>query len=459
MFVAAPLRRLGERSIPDFLARRYRSEVVRQVAVVITELVILAYLLPQAVGAGLAWELLGQGSLPGLSQYGTGIVVSTVLVASMVVIGGMRGTTWNQALQFVVLVGILTWLVLAVLSDGFSYGAEVARLSAEPLQGLTAGPDGVPRVATVVSRITGEPARFSDPGARYGAFGQVALVVTLVFGTTGLPHVMNRFLTSPSGRAALMTAVWVVGLVGGFYSMAVLLGTAARSLIPGATADHAWLRALTIDGVLEVPEYALISLGRLFGGDAGLSVVTTGAVIAIMSTVAGLLLAASATWGNDVYERWINPAASRRQALAAGRVAVGVLAVVSAVLGLLLDPDQLTGSIPSVIAGLVTAAFGIAGSTLAPVIVIGIWWPRATAHGAVAAMVVGFATSTVSIGFGLFSDSASSVLTTPTIVSGTLAILVMVVVSRLTQPTTDVDGCGSSCTVRPRTGPWNDSRR
>jgi len=100
LFVAAPLRRFGERSLPDFLARRFESEPVRIVSVVAVQLVILAYLVPQSVGGGLAWELYAGYTLPGLSPYTTGIVAASLVTALIVVIGGMRGTTWNQALQF-----------------------------------------------------------------------------------------------------------------------------------------------------------------------------------------------------------------------------------------------------------------------------------------------------------------------------------------------------------------------
>lgn len=445
LLAAAPMRRLGERTIPDFLARRYRSERVRLVAVGMTELIVLAYLVPQAVGAGIAWDLVTDRSLPGLSPYATGIVVSTVAVMAIVVVGGMRGTTWTQAFQFAVLLTVLTWLSIAVLADGFSYDEAVASLSDEP---LTAIPEVTGRldeaavsgpVEEMSSQLSDGPARFDRPGARFDVLAQFSLVLTLIFGTVGLPHVINRFFTSPSGRAARMTSVWVVAGIGAFYAMAVMLGTAARFYIDARSSEVDWLADATVDGVLRVPENAMLAMGRLFGGDVGLAVVATGAAIAIISTASGLVLAASASWGHDVYERYVNPVASRRRALRVGQVAVVVAAVAAGAVAFLLDPARLTVNGPSLIAGLVAAAFAVAGSSLAPVVLIGIWWRGATANGAVAAMIVGGVVSMVSATFGLLIDGAPFVLSVPTIFAGPLALGVLVVVSRRTVPTPDLD--------------------
>lgn len=133
LFVAAPLRRFGEFSIPDFLGRRLGSERVRLVAVGVVQLIILSYLVPQAVGSGITWQLLvGQG-IAGLSPYATGVLVSTAAITGLVAFGGMRGTTWTQAVQFLLLLAALFWLAATVLGSGFNYGDAVADLSAEPL--------------------------------------------------------------------------------------------------------------------------------------------------------------------------------------------------------------------------------------------------------------------------------------------------------------------------------------
>lgn len=441
LFVAAPLRRFGEFSIPDFLGRRLGSETVRAVAVAVVQLVILSYLVPQAVGSGITWELLVGRGIAGLTPYATGIVVSTVVIALLVAFGGMRGTTWTQAAQFLFLLAALVWLAAMVWGAGFSYPGAVAELADEPLQSpAAAGNDA--HLVIQASRIDpAQPARFGEPGARYGRLGQFALVATLVMGTAGLPHVMNRYFTSPTGTAARLTTVWVLGLAGLFYVLAVMLGTAARALVPGAVEGRPWLDALTVDGVLQVPEYALLVLGRMYGATPGLAFVATGALVAVMSTIAGLLLASAASWGHDLYERHVNPRATQRQAVRAGRTAVAVAAAASAVIALGIQPESLSALFPSIVATMVTWAFALAGSALTPVFLLAIWWRGTTGAGAVAGMVVGAVTAV-----GMFSAGAllgegglAALLLTPTLVAAPLATLAAVLVSRRTVVAVDVD--------------------
>lgn len=436
LFVAAPLRRFGEFSIPDFLGRRLGSERVRLVAVGVVQLVILSYLIPQAVGSGITWELLvGQG-IAGLSPYATGVLVSTAAITGLVAFGGMRGTTWTQAVQFLLLLAALFWLAATVLGSGFNYGAAVADLSAEPLTN-PGYVDGDWQAATEQNRLDGGAgARFGEPGARYGQLGQFALIITLVMGTAGLPHVMNRYFTSPTGTAARMTTVWVLGLAGLFYTLAVMLGTAARAVIPEAEAEHPWLADLTVDGVLRVPEHALPVLGRIYGDDAGLGVVAAGALLAVMSTIAGLLLASAASWGHDVYERHINPRATQRQAVWAGRATVVLVAFVTSGLALGMHPESLTAFLPSIVATMVTWAFALAGSALTPVLILAIWWRGTTAAGATAGMVSGAAVAVAMFvsGAAVGGGGLGELLLTPTLVAAPVAAAVTIAVSRWTVP-------------------------
>ncbi|GAB4083871.1 cation acetate symporter [Myceligenerans cantabricum] len=441
LFVAAPLRRFGEFSIPDFLGRRLGSERVRLVSVGVVQVVILSYLIPQAVGSGITWQLLVGHGLPGLDPYGTGVLLSTLFVASLVAFGGMRGTTWTQAIQFLVLLGALVWLALAVVGSGFSYPEAVSDLSAEPLANPVPGPTGWELHVETNQIDPGTDATFGEPGAAYGPLAQFALILTLVMGTAGLPHVMNRYFTSPTGTAARMTTVWVLGLAGLFYALAVMLGTAARQRIAEAAAEHAWLAALTTDGVLRVPEHALPVLGRLYGGDIGLAVIAAGALIAVMSTIAGLLLAAAASWGHDVYERHVNPHATQRQAVWAGRASTAVVALAAAGMAMVLQPDNLAPAVPSIVAAMVTWAFAIAGSALTPVFVLAIWWRGTTAAGAIAGMLTGGCASIGMFVLGILpiGPGLGEMLMTPTLVAAPLAAAVCMLVSRVTTPPADVD--------------------
>ncbi|GAB3466528.1 sodium/solute symporter [Streptomonospora sediminis] len=441
LFIAAPLRRFGEFSIPDFLGRRLDSNGVRLTSVAIVQLVILAYLVPQAVASGIIWELFIGHGLGGLSAYTTGVLVSTAAIMLMVALGGMRGTTWTQAVQFLLLLAIFIWLAIVVAGSGFNFPDALRELSARPLAN-PAETEGTWRLEPVENRLHPEdPAYFGEPGGQYTQFGQFALIVSLAMGTAGLPHIMNRYFTSPTGTAARMTTVWVVGMAGLFYTLAVLLGTAARSVVRDAAAHLPWVRELTTGGILRVPEYALLVLGQVFGGRAGLGLIAVGALVAVLSTIAGLLLASAASWGHDIYERHINRNATQRQALWAGRAAVAVVAAVSASLALAVHPQAVTGQFPSIVATMVTWAFALAGSALTPVFLFAIWWRRTTGPGAVAGMITGTvaAVGMCTAGLLLGDNAYAQVLLTPTVVSAPCAAAATAVVSLATRPPPGLD--------------------
>jgi cation/acetate symporter len=441
LFVAAPLRRFGEFSIPDFLGRRLESEGVRLTSVTVVQLVILSYLVPQGIGSGITWELLVGRGIGGISPYATGVVVSTVVIIGLVALGGMRGTTWTQAVQFVLMLSALVWLTIAVIGAGFDYAGAVDELSRQPLTNAIEV-DGTWELQPELNRLASDAAAyFGQPGGGYSQLGQFALIVTLVMGTAGLPHVMNRYFTTPTGTTARSTTLWVLGFAGLFYSLAVLLGTAARAIVPTAVDDNPWLEPLTVEGVLRVPEYALLALGRIFGAELGLGFVAVGALLAIMSTIAGLLLASATSWGHDVYERFINPHASERQAVWAGRSAVVVVGGLSGALALVLRPESLAALGTSVVASMVTWAFALAGSALTPVIILTVWWRRTTAAGAVAGMATGavVAICMFAIGVTIGGDGLGYGLMAPTILAAPCAVGITVLVSRRTSAPADVD--------------------
>lgn len=440
LFVAAPLRRFGQYSLPDFLGRRLASDRVRLVAVGVVQIIVLSYLIPQAVASGITWSLLVGSGVLGLDAYATGVVVATISIAGLVAFGGMRGTTWTQALQFVLLMAVLVWLAALVLGDGFSYAGAVADLSRQPLRNPMLV-DGEWQLRPVVNELrSGALARFDEPGARYSVLGQMMLLITLMLGTAGLPHVMNRYFTSPTGREARRTTVWVLCAAGVFYMLAVMLGTAARSVIQRAADATPWLTDLTVEGVLRIPEHAMLTLGRLSAGRAGLMTIAIAALVAVISTMAGLLLAAAASWGHDTFAGVVNRRATQEQVVLAGRLAVVGTAALTTIVALRLEPTSLSVLFPSAVATMVTWAFAVAGSALTPVIVLSIWWRRMTAAGAVAGLVAGSATAIAMFLVALLRPdwSVTPLLLTPTPIAAPCAILAAVVVSLRTEVPTDL---------------------
>lgn len=477
-FLAAPFRRAGQFSIPDFLAARFASPSVRLTSVGIVQMIVLLYLVPQLAGAGLIWEVFVGRGLGTLSPYTTGIVLCTIAIVLQAVVGGMKGTTWNQALQFGLKFFTVALLGYIVIAAGFSYPGAVEDASRRPLtvpteverveligsggrstallesarssmtlegyetvrRELAAGRGSVDVLLPADNRLHPERSlRFMEPGFRYSAVEQIALIVTLLLGTAGLPHITHRYFTSSSGRAARASTVWVLGLATCFYFLAVLLGVAARSELPrylpaGLTNSD------FVDGVVRVPEKALLFLAGEAGGESILALVSAAAFAAVFSTVAGLLIAAATSWGHDVYEEYINPEASEARRVRFARIAVSLTAGLAAVIGIGISVIGDAGA-PGV-ALMVTWAFAVAGSALTPVFLAIVWWRRTTAGGVLAGMATGALLSMGAIALALLSERFEwagwwGLGHFPSLLAAPLAGLSVVVVSlRTTMPST-----------------------
>lgn len=422
LFFAAPLRRFGEYTLPDFFSARFEAGSIRLLAVALVQLICLLYLAPQMLAVGQTWEILvGRGFL-GLSPYAAGMVVATVIMLFYAALGGMRGTTWNQVVQF----GVLFTAMLMLAALGFLYylqhsralspvaGQLLARPAVYKVRDLPAAdvllvtspawwarevapklsnPDAeVAVLMPVSSKLTGEPIRFTEPGSRYGWVTQFSVVLTLIAGTAGLPHIMNRFYTNPSGPVARITTVYVLALVAVFYMLAGAVGVLGRALIPrlaAAPAGGAPPLAAVVDGVLANPDAVMPFLARSLGSEFGLGYIAAGAFAAALSTMGGLLIASAASWGHDLYEQYINPAAPEWQKVAVGRGAVVVTALIGLAMGLGLPALGLGKAHPTLIALMVTWAFGVAGGGFFPALLMAIWWRGTTLKGALAGMLVG----------------------------------------------------------------------
>lgn len=483
LFIAAPLRRFGEYTIPDFLGARFGSSWARLVGVFMVQVIILFYLAPQMLGAGSTWALLVGRSVLGLSPYETGVYIAAMLMVLYVVLGGMKGTTWNQAIHFwIFFTGILLVLILAY-GTGFRYSEGVALASKGVLVGprkvtvaeLTAsnprtGETLLEEAEKVMSRAAvanlkelvnrAEPGEeiwillpqknklhpnramvFGEPGHRYNWLGQFSMVLALVLGTSGLPHIMNRYFTNPTGRVARLTTVWVLGLVAAFYILASVAGVAARVMIPAAAVTDPQIAEVTVDGYLRVSEQVMPVLARVVGGSVGLGYVAAGAFAAMFSTIGGLLIASSVSWGHDIYEQYINPQAPEWKKVAVGKGAVIVMGGAALFLGLQVPRIGLYQAYPSLIAMMVTWAFAVAGGAFVPVFLTSIWWKRATAKGVIAGMLTGggltafFIVMNILMATGKMSPDSPYAflgsLTYPTVFTFPLALLTTVVVSLL----------------------------
>ncbi|MFJ3924433.1 cation acetate symporter [Streptomyces sp. NPDC090022] len=458
VLVAAPLRRSGAYTLPDFAEARLESQAVRRIAVLFVVGVGWLYLLPQLQGAGLTLQI-----LTGAPEWVGGVVVA-VVVTGAVAAGGMRSITFVQAFQYwLKLTALLVpafFLLAAWAGDGapratFDAGAvfrehtavtlaDDVRISLDAPLTLTvtghvdgrayedevvtlpAGQHGVQADARL-EFLPGTPVPQTRPGAGMGVsswsqplsgdqggyrlYATYGLILATFLGTMGLPHVAVRFYTSPNGRAARRTTLVVLGLVGSFYLLPPVYGVLGRIYAPEL--------ALTGDA----DAAALVLPERMVGGVAGDllgALLAGGAFAAFLSTASGLTMAVAGVLHQDVL-----PTRGVRTFRFAALVAMLV---------------PLAGSIATTavpVADAVGLAFAVSASSFCPLLVLGIWWRGLTPPGAVAGLVTGggAALSAVLATRGGLAPAGwvNTLLAWPAAWSVPLGFLTMVVVSLATR--------------------------
>ncbi|MFF9771140.1 cation acetate symporter [Streptomyces sp. NPDC014636] len=359
--VAELVRNCGRFTLADVVAARMSERPVRIAAGTSSVVVSVLYLVAQMVGAGsLVALLLGRTS--GAARVWAVIGVGALMVI-YVSLGGMRATTWIQIVKAVLLLGgtiVLTVLVL------LRFHGDVDRL-----------------LLTAADR-SGHGRAFLAPGLRYGGdwtarLDFISLGLALVLGTAGLPHILSRFYTVPTARAARRSVVWSIGLIGSFYLMTIVLGFGAAALV-GPRA----VRASNAAGNTAVPLLALDVGGGegSTGGTVLFAVVAAVAFATILAVVAGITLASSASVAHDLYASLRRPRgrAPRSEVAVARWAAVGV-GVVAIALGLLARDLN--------VAFLVGLAFAVAASANLPVLLYSLFWRGFTTRGAVWAVYGG----------------------------------------------------------------------
>ncbi|MFG2001024.1 cation acetate symporter [Spirillospora sp. NPDC048911] len=407
VLVAAPLRRSGAYTLPDFAEARLESMAVRRVTSVLVVLIGWLYLMPQFQSAGLVLR-----TVVGAPVWAGGVLVAVVVMVN-VLSGGMRSITLVQAFQYwlklTALAVPLIFLVLAWRYDGvpglgadappaFTERTAVAvstdvtvrverpvevvvtgRVDWRPYRAaplvLTAGDHRIAEESEVifpagaaVPHVAGLPARtdrqWAMPlsGREHPLYATYSLILATFLGTMGLPHVLVRFYTNPDGRAARRTTAIVLSLLGAFYMLPALYGALGRLYAP-----ELLMTGRTDAVVLTLP-------GRLVGGVAGdllTALVTGGAVAAFLSTSSGLTVSVAGVIGQDLLRGGVR---SFRAATVLALIVPLVLALAARALS---------------VADVVGLAFALAASTFCPLLVLGIWWRRLTVAGALAGLVTG----------------------------------------------------------------------
>ncbi|MFI2433654.1 cation acetate symporter [Streptomyces sp. NPDC018693] len=375
LLVAEPLRNSGRYTMGDVLAYRMRQRPVRTAAGTSTIVVSIFYLLAQMAGAGVLVSLL-LGITSDAGKIGIVALVGVLMIV-YVSIGGMKGTTWVQMVKAVLLMtGALLLTFLVLLKFDFNISS---------LLGAAADQSG-------------KGSAFLEPGLKYGVDNMtkldfISLSIALVLGTAGLPHILIRFYTVPTAKAARKSVIWAIGLIGSFYLMTLALGFGAAALItPKEITDS------NPAGNTAAPLLAL-HLGGVDStwGAILLATISAVAFATILAVVAGLTLASSSSFAHDIYANVIRRGqATEKEEVRAARWSTVGIGAVSIVLGALARDIN--------VAGLVALAFAVAASANLPTIIYSLFWKRFTTQGALWSIYGGLISA---VGLVLFSPVVS----------------------------------------------------
>ncbi|GAB4391544.1 MAG: VC_2705 family sodium/solute symporter [Kiloniellaceae bacterium] len=411
--MAPYLRKFGCYTVPDFIGTRYGGNVARFCAIIVLVVASFTYVTAQINASG----TIAARALHIPFEVGVWVGLLGILLCSM--LGGMRAVTWTQVAQYIVL--IIAYLVPVIWMSNkqgfgviphFSYGDAVARIQElEPLVGLgAAAVDGAPGGVSILRTP------HNDPQGGMDSWKFVTLALCMMAGTASLPHILMRYFTTPSVRAARKSVAFSLLFIFLLYFTAPALATltklqlldptlptaiigqsfeAVRSLAWIQNWENVGMLALVDgngDGILQLneffmrPDIVVLATPEIAGLPYVISgLVAAGGLAAAMSTADGLLLAIANALSHDLYYKIIDPKADTRHRLIVARVlliGIGALAALIASL-------QLTG-----ILGAVAWAFCFACSGLFFPLVLGVWWKRANTPGAIAGMVCGFVAGT-----------------------------------------------------------------
>ena len=463
LFIAGPLRRFGAYTIPDFAEGRYDSPLFRKIAVCFVLFIGFFYTMPQMKGAGTTLAYI----FPGL-HYSVGVIVVGAVITLNVSLGGMKGITLVQAFQYWLKVFAITVPIFVLASLVGHYQQHLAA-NKTAQETVATAPAGIERKALTAkapkdeqwiapfgslttkavdtaikaAKTPEEKAALEANKKPYSLLYTYSLIIALVCGTAGLPHILVRFYTNPDGVAAKRTTMWVMILIGVFYVFPPVYGVIGRSLMPEL------YEAIGSKGtdkvVLELPtllagrDHPL--LGSILSG-----ITCAGAFAAFMSTFSGLLVSMSSALAHDIYGRMLKPDSSPEQRLKAFKWAAVIIGVVSVGLGTQVEKLNINY--------LVGQAFAIAAASYFPLLFMSVWWRGMTMRGAATGMLVGGLLALGSIFLTTLSDVyavqsladlwvahplARILCEQPAIWAVPLSIVLMIVVSKATASTVPAD--------------------
>jgi len=398
MCLAPYLRKFGKFTVPEFIGDRYYSNAARIVAVICLIIASITYVIGQMKGIGVAFSRFLE------TTYETGLTAGMIIVFIYAVLGGMKGITYTQIAQYVVL--IFAYTIPAIFIS--------LNLTGNPFPQLGLGStlaDGtyvLDKLNQVVTELGFAEYTTSTRGSTLNMF---VYTMSLMIGTAGLPHVIIRFFTVPSVKDARRSAGWALVFIAILYTTAPAVAAMARLNLmetieptPGNylayderpqwfknwektgllkyedknddgliqySADKTTNEMVKVDNdilVLANPEIAKLP-------NWVIALVAAGGLAAALSTAAGLLLAISSAISHDLLKGVFRPDISEKGELNASRVAMAFTVLLAGYLGF--NP-------PDFAAGTVALAFGLAASSIFPALMLGIFYKRMNTQGAIA---------------------------------------------------------------------------
>ena len=416
LLLAPFLRKFGKYTVPAFIGERYYSGTARVVAALCAVVISFIYVAGQMRGSGIVFSRFLEVPI------GAGVIVGMTVVAFYAVLGGMKGITYTQVAQYIVLIS--AFLIPAVGIALTLTGIPVPQL---------AFPDVASRLDGVMAELGFDP--YTSPFTNISSLNVFLIVMALMCGTAGLPHVIIRFYTTKTVHGARWTGVYALLFIGLLYTTAPAVAVFAKyNLITTVVGERyedraGWFRSWETTGLIRFAdknEDGIINYGpgqfadpasvNELGIDADIivlanpeiaglpnwvmAIVVAGGLAAALSTASGLLLVIASSFSHDVYKAFIRKDATQREELLVARGSMLVACALAGLLGIF--P-------PAFVAEVVAFAFGLAAAAFSPAIVLGIFDPRTTKEGAIAGMIVGLVFTgayivTVAPGFGIGLD-------------------------------------------------------
>ncbi|MHC1703234.1 MAG: VC_2705 family sodium/solute symporter [Tenuifilaceae bacterium] len=430
VLMAGQIRKYGKFTAPDFIGDRYYSQGLRGASAIFTILISFAYCVGQFGGVGLMFKwILG-------INYMWSVIIGASVVIFYTMISGMIGATKNMVIQYIII--IITFLIPTFLLTykydyfwllpQFGYGTIVSDI----VHGIPA-PNIVDGVALLnayghdfAMMPSPEFAMPWDPATGSTFFQWMAICFSLMIGTAGLPHVLQRFYITPTIKDARLSCVWGLFFICILYWSAPIYSAFGKILSANPEVGN-----LASDAIV-VYTAQLGDINPLIVG-----LLAAGAISAAFSTISGLLVAGSSAFAHDLFVKIIKPTATPKQQLLVARlgtifmgVTVGIVALMN--LGM--------------IAQLVAVAFSMAACTIFPLFLLGIWWSGSNKAGGIAGMSVGVTITIISIIYFIVGKTGGSLPGQEFVtywlnvwyfawLGAPLAIITNIVVSKLSKPT------------------------